>query len=74
MNLMLKSTRDEYRRKLKITNLIVRESPVLINSVDLRDLGANRFPLEYCLLLPLREQRYLVIHVFQQDVNSRLGG
>nr|CAD7414549.1 unnamed protein product [Timema cristinae] len=54
--------------------LVVGESPVLVDGVDLRDLGPYWFPLKDCLLFSLREQRNLIIDVLEHDEDRGLGG
>lgn len=56
------------------THLIVRESAILINSVDLSNLTADRFALEYGFLLAFSEQWYFVVNVLQDNVNGRFRG
>lgn len=51
-------------------HLIVRESAILINRVDLSNLTANWFTLEYSFLLTFGEQRYFVVNVFQDNIDG----
>lgn len=54
------------------TYLIVGEGAVLIDGVDLCDLGPDGLALQNSFLLSFRKQRYLVVDVFQHDVHRRL--
>lgn len=63
----------EVRALYPNTHSVVRERAVLVNGVHLGDFGADGLPLEHRLLFSFREQRYLVVDVFQHDEHSSLG-
>lgn len=54
------------------TDLIIGECAVLVDGVDLSNFASNRFTLKHSLLLTLREQRYLVVHIFHHNKYGRL--
>lgn len=46
------------------THLIVGVSSILVDSINLSDLGTDRLSFKYSLLFSFSEQRNLVVHVF----------
>ena len=56
------------------TDLFIGERAVLVNGVDLGDLGARGFPLQHSFLFPLSEQGNLVIHILHDNVDGGLRG
>lgn len=57
-----------------IKYLIVWESSVFVDSVDSGHARPDRLAFQHRLLFSFREQRDVVVDVFQDDINSRFAG